>query len=204
MTFVVALTGGIGSGKSTVSGYFSELGVPVIDADIIAFDLVKKETPAYQQIVQKWGMSVLQADGELNRQALRERIFTHNADKVWLENLLHPLIREAIINAIKAVQAPYCLVVIPLLAEHYESYAKILDHIIVIDANIEQQYQRTLARDRASPVLIQKMMQSQTTASNRANIADTILSNEGDLTALKKKVVDLHRILLKTSISGKI
>ncbi len=204
MTYVVALTGGIGSGKSTVASFFAELGVPIIDADIIARELVKPAMPAYQQIVKKWGNTLLLANGELNRPLLRERIFTQPDAKIWLENLLHPLIREQIQLAIQSVQAPYCVVVIPLLAEHYADYQAIINKVLVIDASRLQQQLRTLQRDNASLSLTQKMIASQASSAQRIRISDEVIVNEGDLSHLKIKVTDLHDELLKTSISGKI
>jgi len=204
MTYVVALTGGIGSGKSTVAGYFAALGVPIIDADLIARDLVKPNTPAYEAMVHKWGKGILLENGELNRLQLREQIFNQPDDKVWLEDLLHPLIRETIKKHIQNMQYPYCMVVIPLLAEHYEHYQAMINKVIVIDTTPEQQLARTLARDPSSASLVKKLMASQSTSANRLKIAQTVLSNQDDLASIEKKVFDLHSKLLKTSISGKI
>ncbi len=204
MTYVVALTGGIGSGKSTVANYFASLGVPIIDADLIARDIVKPHTNAYQAIVEHWGNEILLANGELNRPLLREHIFNHPSDKIWLENLLHPLIREAIKKDIQKVESPYCVVVIPLLAEHYSHYQAMINEVIVIDVTPEQQLARTLARDPSSASLVEKIMASQSTRIDRLKIAQTCLSNQEELTSIEKKVFDLHTKLLKTSISGKI
>lgn len=204
MTYVVALTGGIGSGKSTVARCFSTLGVPVIDADLIARDLVIPDSPAYQQIVSRWGQEILQENRELNRHLIRERIFSHSDDKDWLEKLLHPLIRDAIQQAIKNVQYPYCLIVIPLLAEHFTEYQAMLNEVIVIDVTPAQQLERTLARDPSSKPLIEKIIASQASLTQRLKIAQTTFSNQGDLGSIEKKVHDLHRKILKTSISGKI
>lgn len=202
MTYVVALTGGIGSGKSTVAGYFAALGVPIIDADIIARDLVKPHTPAYQAIVQQWGKDFLLPNGELNRPLLRQKIFNHPSDKIWLENLLHPLVREAIKRDIQQIQAPYCVVVIPLLAEHYGHYQAMINEVIVIEVTPEQQLARTLARDPSSKELVEKIIASQCTSEQRRKIAQMLLLNQGDLASIEKKVFDLHTKLLKTGISG--
>lgn len=204
MTYVVALTGGIGSGKSTVANFFSKLGVPVIDADLIARDLVKPQTPAYLQIVSRWGQAILQENNELNRHLIRERVFSNGEDKIWLESLLHPLIRDSIQQAIKNVQYPYCVIVIPLLAERFTDYQAMLNEVIVIDVMPEQQLSRTLARDASSKPLVEKIIASQASQADRLKIAQTILSNHGDLDSIEKKVHDLHQRILKTSISGKI
>lgn len=205
MTYVVALTGGIGSGKSTVAHYFSKLGVPIIDADLIARDLVKPNTPAYQQILHRWGQEVLQENKELNRHLIREKIFSNKDDKNWLEKLLHPYIRDAIQTAIQNVQYPYCIIVIPLLAENFNAYQPIIQQVIVVDVTPDQQLARTLARDPSSKLLVEKIMASQASRADRLKIAHTVLSNEeDDLSRIEKKVRDLHREILKTSISGKI
>ncbi len=204
MTYVVALTGGIGSGKSTVANFFAELGVPIIDADLIARELVKPTTPAYQEIIKKWGDSLRLADGELNRALLREKIFSQPAAKIWLENLLHPLIRDHIYHAIQNVQYPYCVVVIPLLAEHYADYQAIIDKVLVIEVTPSQQQQRTLQRDGTSATLIQQMIDSQASSAQRKRIAHEVITNEDELLNLKIKISNLHDKLLKTSISGKI
>lgn len=203
-TYVVALTGGIGSGKSTVARYFAAEGVPIIDADEIAHNLVRPTTPAYEAIVNKWGKAVLRQNGELDRPLLRQRIFSQPEDKVWLENLLHPLIRAAISQAIQTVQSPYCVVVIPLLAEHYEDYQAMINEVIAIDVDSDLQRKRTQLRDSSAPALIEKMIAAQSSSAERLNIATITLSNNGDQVALQKKVRDLHRQLLKTSISRKI
>lgn len=197
MTYVVALTGGIGSGKSTVAQFFADLGVPIIDADIIARELVRPHMPAYQQILAKWGSAILQPNGELNRPLLREHIFTYPADKIWLENLLHPLIQTEIQNAIQKVQYPYCIVVIPLLAEHYADYQAMINHVIVVEAQPSQQHIRVVERDQASADLIEKMIAEQASPAQRLKIAQTILTNDDTLSQLEKKVSDLHTILLK-------
>ncbi|MCS5710826.1 dephospho-CoA kinase [Candidatus Berkiella aquae] len=201
MTYVVALTGGIGSGKSTAAQFFADFGVPIIDADLIAREVVKPQTPAFEQILAKWGASIRLPNGELNRSLLREHIFTHPADKIWLENLLHPLIQIEIKDAIQKVQYPYCIVVIPLLAEHYADYQAIIDHVIVIDAKPSQQHMRTIERDQASSELIEKMIAEQASPAQRLKIAQTVLTNDDTLSQLKKKVSDLHTVLLKTGIS---
>jgi len=203
-TYVVALTGGIGSGKSTVARYFAAEGVPIIDADEIAHNLVRPTTPAYEAIVNKWGKAVLRQNGELDRPLLRQRIFSQPEDKVWLENLLHPLIRAVISQAIQTVQSPYCVVVIPLLAEHYEDYQAMINEVIAIDLDSDLQRKRTQLRDSSAPALIEKMIAAQSSSAERLNIATITLSNNGDQVTLQKKVRDLHRQLLKTSISRKI
>lgn len=204
MTYVVALTGGIGSGKSTVASYFAAEGVPVIDADVVAHELVRQNKPAYNEIVKKWGKAVLLENNDLNRPLLRQQIFSHPEDKYWLESLLHPLIRTQIFDTIQMIKAPYCIVVIPLLAEHFMDYKTMLNEVIVIEASSEDQHKRTQFRDSVDPALIERIIAAQSPSSQRKKIATITLSNNEGLGELQKKVRDLHQALLKTSISRKI
>lgn len=197
MTYVVALTGGMGSGKSTAANFFADLGVPIIDTDQIARDLVTPSQPALLQIIQKFGKSILQPNGELDRFAMREIIFNHPDYKLWLENLLHPLIREKVKAAISKVNYPYCIVVIPLLAEHYHDYQKIIDHIINIDVSEDKQILRAALRDQNPESLIKKMLESQVTRQDRIKIADTVLHNNDNVEALQNKIKELHLFFLK-------
>jgi len=195
-TFVVALTGGIGSGKSAVSEFFAELGVPIIDADPIARSLVAPSTPAFKKIIKRFGKVILKENGELNRTSLRNIIFNHPEDKKWLEGLLHPLIRKAIVEKIAKVTYPYCIVVIPLLTEHYDHYRTFIDHVIVMEVSKAQQLRLAAARDQTSAPHIQKIIDTQADPQARLKIADTLLRNEGTLLELKNQVITLHHYFL--------
>lgn len=196
MTYVVGLTGGIGSGKSTVAEFFAEFGVPIIDADILSRTLLSDQPNLLSQIAARFGNKILQKNGQLNRSLLRDIIFHQPEDKKWLEQLLHPLIHQAIVEAIKKINYPYCIVVIPLLAEQYSLYQDLIDHILVIDASQEQQLAWTVKRDNCSEALIQKMIASQASREQRAKIANTLLKNNQLITTLKNKVKSLHQAFL--------
>src|SRR3990167_9153681 len=157
MTRVIALTGGIGSGKSTVAELFAKLGTPIIDADLIARELTHIDQSAYKDIVNHFNeKQILKADQTLNRNKLREIIFEDQKERQWLENLLHPLIQEKIADEIKKVSAPYCIVVIPLLFE--VTPYNFIDRILVVDSPEEQQIARVIARDKTNSALIKKIL----------------------------------------------
>lgn len=197
MVWVVGLTGGIGSGKSTVTQLFAELGAPIIDTDIFARELVQANLPAYTEILKRYGQSILNPDKELNRRKLREIIFSNPVERLWLEGLLHPLIEKRLEIEIKKVSYPYCIVVIPLLTEQFQTYQPILSHVLVVETTHERQLQFSIARDKASIEDIQKIISVQATREQRRQIADTLLLNDGHIAALKDKVALLHRQFLE-------
>jgi len=128
---VIGLTGGIGSGKTTIADFFADLGIDIIDADIAARKVVEPKSSALVQISQHFGLQFIQADGTLNRSLLRSRIFSNDTDKLWLNNLLHPLIRQTMLNEIQQSKSPYCLLVAPLLIEN--NLQSLVQRILVID-----------------------------------------------------------------------
>lgn len=199
MTFIVGLTGGIGSGKSTAAQFFAECGAPVIDADIVARDLVKPSQSAFNKIVERYGASIVDQSGEINRKALREKIFNHIEDKQWLEALLHPAIYLQLQEKISEIDYPYCIVVIPLLSEHFEQYQQLVNHVLVIDTSEQYQLEWTAKRDHCSQSLVKKMMLAQATREERNKIADTLLLNTGNVDELKNKIIDLHHWFLDKS-----
>ena len=198
MAYVIGLTGGIGSGKTTVSTLFQKLGVPIIDADVIAHDITKKNTPAYKAIVSHFGKTILQEDQTLDRKKLRELIFQNETEKKWLENLLHPIIRATIKESVAKVKTPYCLCVIPLLVESADY--PFLDRILVIDTLLKTQLARVKARDNHSDAFIKKIIGSQASNSKRLKIADDIIINNGDIASLEKEVRMLHERYKRLSI----
>ncbi len=196
--FIVGLTGGIGSGKTTVANLFADLGVDIIDADIIARDVVAKGSPALDSIGQHFGAQFVQADGQLDRALLRKRIFSHEQDKLWLNNLLHPLIREQLISQLKAASSPYCLLVAPLLIEN--SLRSLVNRVLVIDVKESTQIERTTKRDKNSTEQVQAIMNSQVSRKVRLDNADDLLNNDDcSLTMLTKSVVELHHSYLELS-----
>ena len=180
----VALTGGIGSGKSAVADMFAKLGVPIIDADIIARELVETDVDIHQQITQHFNLE------QFDRAKLRELIFADVDEKRWLEALLHPRVITCIEDKVNALDAPYCMVVIPLLVE-----AGLVDkHDInaVVDVPVAMQIERTLLRDGCDESLVQAMVQQQASREDRFTIADVVITNSGTLEQTLVQVQKLH------------
>lgn len=191
----IGLTGGIGSGKSTVAQYFAELGVPVIDTDAIARDVVLPDSLAFKKIAEHFGSAVITAKGELNRQALRDIIFKSELDRKWLESLLHPLIRKVVAEQVAQAKSPYCVLVIPLLVES-KSYPMI-DRILVVDAPEEQQLARAQKRDQLTKAQVEAIMKAQAIRAERLTAANDVISNDGDLQHLHEQIKKLHESYLQ-------
>ncbi|EPR7620128.1 dephospho-CoA kinase [Klebsiella michiganensis] len=190
MTYTVALTGGIGSGKSTVADAFSHLGVNVIDADIIARQVVEPGTPGLNAIAQRFGPQILNKDGTLNRRALREHIFAHAEDKNWLNALLHPQIQQETCRQMQLATSSYILWVVPLLVENRLS-AK-ADRVLVVDVPKETQIARTMLRDRVSRQHAEHILAAQATREQRLAVADDVIENMGSPDAIASAVARLH------------
>ena len=188
---IVALTGGLASGKSSAARRFEELGVPVIDADVVTRSLVEPGAPALAEIVEAFGAEVLDERGRLDRAKMRQRIFRHDGDRRKLESILHPKVRDAMQAFAASSDAPYVLFVIPLLVE--TNRAREMDRIIVVDAPRALQAARTAARDGSPPETIAAMLDAQAARADRLAIADTVIENTGDLAALHKRVDGVHR-----------
>ena len=199
MTYVVGLTGGIGSGKSTIAELFAELGVPVIDADLVARQVVEKGSPLLAEIAAHFGPEILLEDGALNRAALREKIFANETQKHWLNQLLHPAIRHEMLRQLAAQQAPYCIFMVPLLIEN--NLTALCQRILVIDVLEHTQVERACQRDNNQVEQIKRIMQSQVSRQERLKYADDVINNNEDLIAslpqIKQKVLDLHHLYLQ-------
>ncbi|WP_151670431.1 dephospho-CoA kinase [Nitrincola schmidtii] len=194
----IGLTGGIGSGKSAASRLFEKLGVPVIDADQVARDVVEPDQPALVEIQQHFGPEVITAKGELNRRWLRQYVFDHPKERQWLESLLHPLIRQNILNwLLTQQQHPYVLLTSPLLLETDQH--QLVDAIIVVDVPETIQLQRTCDRDDMSPEAAQKIINTQIKRADRLARADFILDNSSDLHQLELQVIALDQQLRLTA-----
>jgi len=189
---VIGLTGGIGSGKTTIANFFAELGIDIIDADIAARKVVEAKSSALVQISQHFGPQFIQADGTLNRPLLRSQIFNNEHDKLWLNNLLHPLIRQQMLDEIQLSQSPYCLLVAPLLIEN--NLQSLVERVLVIDVSESEQIKRTLLRDPSSQDEIKRIITSQIPRKDRLLHADDIIDNSKiDLTLIKKNVIKLDQ-----------
>ncbi|WP_305909198.1 dephospho-CoA kinase [Methylomarinum sp. Ch1-1] len=193
----IGLTGGIGCGKSTVSKLFQQLGAPVIDADVIAHSLVTTGQPALRQLENAFGSEIINADGSLDRAALRERVFAEPAEKKKLENILHPLIYAQIEAEIRQLRAPYCIVSIPLLLE--TNMTTRIDRVLVIDCPVETQIARVKQRDGLSTELINRIIASQVSRDTRLSRADDIIDNSKTPRQLAEQVKKLHNLYLKWS-----
>ncbi|MGD2112006.1 MAG: dephospho-CoA kinase [Gammaproteobacteria bacterium] len=196
-TLVIGLTGGIGSGKSTVAAEFSKLGVPVIDTDRLARELVAPGQPALQEIVEYFGPRALQDDGTLDRTWLRERIFSDSSDKQALEAILHPRIRQRVRAWLATIQSPYCIVVIPLLLETRQT--DLVDRILVVDAPEKEQLKRVAARDGLSHNVVAGIMATQADRTTRLSAADDIIVNDADVDILIERTRHLHRYFMDIS-----
>ena len=192
---IIGLTGGIASGKSEVSRYFELLGVPVIDTDLISRELVEPGSEALAEIEQFFGGEVINSDGSLNRDALRELIFTSKDSRMTLEDILHPRIRDVVHERLKNLQAPYAVVVIPLLYE--TRYPIDTDRVLVVDSATEQQIQRLMERDSVSQTDAEKILAAQIDRTGRLKAADDILTNNGNIEALHRQIDSLHRLYLR-------
>lgn len=191
MSYIVALTGGIGSGKSTVSDEFSRLGVPIVDADIIARQIVEPGTIALQAIAKHFGSSILLADGILDRKKLRESIFNQPNEKQWLNSLLHPQIQLETSRQIATIKTSYILWVVPLLIEN-NLYSR-ANRILVVDVSPNTQLQRTMVRDNTSLHQAKQILAAQTSREMRLSLADDVLNNDGSTTELITKIKQLHQ-----------
>ena len=190
------MTGGIGAGKTLVSDLFSDLGVPVIDADQIAHELTTAGNPACSAIEAEFGADFFNADGELDRRKLRQEVFSNPARLQRLEAILHPRIRQRInaeIGRLSKGDAAYCIVAIPLLIE--ANMLDLVDRLVVVDVPASVQVQRVMERDHISPGDVEKILRQQATREQRLALADHIIDNSGSPEATQSQVVALDRIL---------
>jgi dephospho-CoA kinase len=194
---VVGLTGGIGSGKSTVAHLFSQFNIAVIDADHIAKTLTEPGQDAYQQIIEQLGSHLIKPNGQLDRAQIKQLIFQDPMAKQQLEAILHPLIYTQITHAISTVSSTYCIVAIPLLVEHLATYSTLIHRILVIDLPKTEQIARVKQRDNSSSSLIERIIQAQASRHSRLQVAHEVLLNEGSLLSLKAQVQRLHQHYLQ-------
>lgn len=191
MAFKVALTGGIASGKTAVSNYFAELGVNVIDADIVAREVVAPQSAGLQAIQDHFGVQILQSDGSLNRELLRRIVFSDQQERQWLNDLLHPLIRKRMQQLTEQTPSAYSLSVIPLLFE--SNQWKQYNRVLVVDCSREIQLQRLMQRDSSDQKQAEAILDSQASREQRLSIADDVIDNSRDLQSMQHQVIKLHK-----------
>jgi dephospho-CoA kinase len=188
---VVGVTGGIGSGKSTAARLFAECGAGLVDTDEIALSLTQPGQPAVQEIARRFGPEYITPAGALDRQRMRSHVFSDPAAKAELEAILHPLIRTQVAEQVRGCDAPYVLVLIPLLVET-GGYPTLVQRILVVDADEAVQIARTMARSALSEEQVRAIMRTQATREQRLAAADDIIDNNGDLDRLRLQVQALH------------
>lgn len=189
---IVGLTGGIGSGKSAAAALFAQrYGVPVIDTDLLAREVVEPGTPALTEIERTFGPEVIEPSGKLDRGEMRRRIFADPQVRSRLEAIVHPRIRTLATERIAALNAPYCLLVVPLLVEG--DMRAMVDRVLVIDAPPDQQVARVMDRDGNDEALARAIVAAQAERGHRLAVADDVLANDGTLLQLEAAVAELHK-----------
>lgn len=194
---VVGLTGGIASGKSTVAAEFSALGISIIDTDQISRDIVSPQTEGYQKVIDLFGPGIVAADGALDRDLMRTRVFADPSLRRQLESTLHPLILREVREQLRRIATPYCVVAIPLLLE--AGWAGEVDRILVVDCSETQQRSRLSGRPGMSPALIDQILASQVDRATRLQAADDIVDNSSEPNALPAQIAALHQKYLALS-----
>ncbi len=201
--FVVALTGGIGSGKSEAAKQFANIGIPVVDLDVIAHELTAIGAPMLSDIVRIFGQEFLAETGALNRAKLREHVFNQPNERLKLQALIHPAIHA---NALKLLQdhedglhPPYQILVVPLLFEN-NHYDDVINKILVIDCDETLQIQRTMARSKMTEAQVKAVMSAQVTRATRLALADEIIKNNGSVSELHENISLIHKKFIKTCI----
>ena len=188
--FRVGLTGGIASGKSTAAKFFGALGVPILDSDQVAREVVEPGQPPLERLVERFGRGILTPDGHLDRPALRNIVFSDPKARADLENLTHPAIGAALEARSAAAGGPYQILVIPLLVE--KNLAAHVDRVLVVDCDEELQIRRLLARDGSTRAEAQAILDAQVSRSARLKAADDVIRNDADMSAVQAQVTALH------------
>ncbi len=191
----VGLTGGIASGKSTAAKFFGALGVPILDSDQLAREVVEPGQPSLERLVERFGTSILTADGHLDRPALRDIVFSDPRARADLEALTHPAIGAAMEARSAAAGGPYQVLVIPLLVE--KNLKSHVDRVLVVDCEEALQLKRLRDRDGSSPAQAQAILAAQASRAARLKVADDVIRNDQDLSAVQRQVVALHQRYLQ-------
>lgn len=192
--FVVGLTGGIGSGKSAVSRRFEQLGITVVDADIVAREVVQPGESALKTITQQFGSTILLTDGNLNRATLRKIIFDQPEKRDWLEQLLHPLIRERILLQLTQAASAYAILASPLLLETDQHL--LVDHTVIVDVDEATQISRTAMRDNTDSKQVKAIIATQMPRGDKVIRADSLIDNNGSEELLQPQIEALHNRFL--------
>ncbi|NOI76340.1 dephospho-CoA kinase [Vibrio coralliilyticus] len=196
MPFVVGLTGGIASGKTTVANLFqSQFGIEIVDADVVAREVVEPGSEGLKAIEERWGSGILLHDGTLNRAKLREVIFANEEEKAWVNGLLHPMIREKMQADIAKVTSPYGLLVIPLMVEN--NLQSLADRVLVVDVDKQTQMQRTVERDGVPLEQVESILAAQASRTQRLAIADDVIKNNATNQELLPQITELHQKYLE-------
>lgn len=191
MSYVVAITGGIGSGKTTIADTFQKNHrIDIVDADIVAREVVEPNSIGLQKIINHFGPSILLENGYLNRSELRQRIFSQPNEKEWLNNLLHPLIREEMQHQLSLAASEYVLLVVPLLVENQLQY--LADRTLVVDVLEQTQINRTVNRDKVTIKQVKAILASQASREQRLAIADDVIRNDQQFCDLNSEIALLH------------
>lgn len=198
MTYVIGLTGGIGSGKTLVSDRFAALGVPVIDTDVIARQIVQPGQAALQELVAEFGQEILLEDGHLNRDQLREIAFSNSTKKKRLDEITHPAIRRETEKQLAAVVYPYCIVVIPLLTAE-SAFSPFLHRVLTVNCDREIRISRVMKRNQLSRESVESIMRTQLTDEQRLNFADDVIDNSGSKELALQATDELHHKYLDLS-----
>lgn len=198
-SYLLGLTGGIGSGKTTVANLFHARGIDLVDADIIARQVVEPGSSGLHAIAEHFGAEILQPDGTLNRAKLRQYIFANETERLWLNNLLHPMIRETMLSSAKKADSAYVILVVPLLFEN--GLDRLVDRTLVVDISPELQISRTAKRDNVSEDQVASIVASQVSREQRLAMADDIIDNRGVIAELEKQVDLLHQKYLALAAS---
>lgn len=195
--FVVGLTGGIGSGKTTVANLFAAEGITLVDADIVAREVVAPGSKGLEAIVTHFGAEILTPEGELDRAKLRQRIFSHPEEREWLNQLLHPMIRQEMLAQVEKATSAYVIMVVPLLFEN--GLDRLVNRTLVVDISPELQINRTVKRDNVDAYQVNNIISSQCSRSEKLARADDIIDNQGEISTLKREVLALHQRFLQLS-----
>ncbi|AWA99470.1 dephospho-CoA kinase [Vibrio harveyi] len=191
MAFVIGLTGGIASGKTTVANLFKQqFKIDIVDADIVAREVVEPDTPGLNAIIEHFGTDIVRDDQTLDRAKLREKIFSNPEEKAWVNGLLHPMIREKMIEDLEQVTSDYALLVVPLLVEN--KLDSLCDRVLVVDVEPQTQISRTVKRDNVSEEQAKAILASQASREQRLALADNVVKNNPDDPDLLLQITDLH------------